>query len=60
MSKISVDIEYIKSGLQKIGYEISDCIERENNGKQRRPDVHFALSSTVNVLFLSVLAIPSG
>ncbi len=33
MSKISVDIEYIKSGLQKIGYEISDCTERENNGK---------------------------
>ncbi len=34
MSKISVDIEYIKSGLQKIGYEISDCTERENNGKK--------------------------
>ncbi len=32
MSKISVDIEYIKSNLKNIGYEISDCIERENNG----------------------------
>lgn len=33
MSKISVDIEYIKSNLNNIGYEISDYIERENNGK---------------------------
>lgn len=33
MSKISVDIEYIKEQLKNIGYEISDCIERENNGK---------------------------
>ena len=32
MSKISVDIEYIKSNLKNIGYEISDCIKRENNG----------------------------
>ena len=32
MSKISVDIEYIKSNLRNIGYEISDCIARENNG----------------------------
>lgn len=32
MSKITVDIEYIKSNLQNIGYEICDCIERENNG----------------------------
>ncbi len=32
MSKISIDIEYIKTSLKNIGYEISDCIERENNG----------------------------
>ena len=32
MTKISVDIENIKNGLHEIGYEISDCIERENNG----------------------------
>ena len=32
MSKVSVDIEYIKSKLNDIGYEISDCVERENNG----------------------------
>lgn len=33
MSKISVDIEYIKDNLRHIGYEISDCVEKENNGK---------------------------
>lgn len=33
MSKISIDIEYIKTSLMNIGYKISDCIERENNGK---------------------------
>lgn len=32
MSKINIDIEYIKEQLQNIGYEISDCIERKNNG----------------------------
>lgn len=32
MSKISVDIESIKADLHNIGYEISDCIQRENNG----------------------------
>ncbi len=32
MAKITVDIEHIKNGLNSIGYEISDCIERENNG----------------------------
>lgn len=32
MSKISIDIDYIKNGLSDIGYKISDCIERENNG----------------------------
>lgn len=32
MTKITVDIEYIKDQLNKIGYEISDCIQRENNG----------------------------
>ena len=32
MTKIIVDIEYIKDQLKKIGYEISDCIHRENNG----------------------------
>lgn len=36
MSKISVDIDYIKNGLESIGYIISDCIERENNGKNRQ------------------------
>lgn len=33
MSKISIDIEYIKERLHNIGYEICDCIERENNGQ---------------------------
>ena len=32
MAKISIDIEYIKSCLSNIGYKISDCIEKENNG----------------------------
>lgn len=32
MTKITVDIKYIKDQLKKIRYEISDCIQRENNG----------------------------
>lgn len=32
MSKISIDIEYIKTCLENIGYLISDFITRENNG----------------------------
>jgi len=32
MTKISIDIESIKTAIEEIGYEISDCIERENNG----------------------------
>lgn len=32
MSKINIDIGYIKDQLQNIGYEVSDCIKRENNG----------------------------
>lgn len=32
MSKVSIDIEYVKTSLINIGYKISDCIERENNG----------------------------
>lgn len=32
MAKVSIDIEYVKESLSKIGYVISDCIERENNG----------------------------
>lgn len=32
MSKVSIDLEYIKTSLSNIGYIISDCIERENNG----------------------------
>lgn len=32
MSKITIDLELIKSALTEIGYEISDFIERENNG----------------------------
>lgn len=32
MSKISIDIDYIKDGLTDIGYKISDCVVRENNG----------------------------
>ena len=32
MSKINIDIEYIKNQLQNIGYEVSDCVEKENNG----------------------------
>ena len=33
MSKITIDIEYVKDCLSEIGYQISDCIEKENNGK---------------------------
>lgn len=33
MSKISIDIDYIKNNLRNIGYKISDCIEKVNNGK---------------------------
>ncbi len=33
MAKISIDIEHIKTGLHEIGYEISDCIQKGNNGK---------------------------
>ena len=33
MAKISIDIEYIKNSLHDMGYEISDFVERENNGK---------------------------
>ena len=32
MAKISIDLDYVKDSLSKIGYIISDCIERENNG----------------------------
>ena len=51
MSKISVDIEYIKSGLQKIGYEISDCTERENNGKNWQFSVDFQYLEYQSVSF---------
>lgn len=33
MSKVTIDVEYIKDNLKKIGYEISDCDVKENNGK---------------------------
>jgi len=32
MAKITIDIETIRQSLSDIGYEISDLIERENNG----------------------------
>ena len=32
MAKVSIDIDYVKDSLLRIGYVISDCIERENNG----------------------------
>lgn len=32
MSKITIDIKYVKESLEKIGYIISDFIERDNNG----------------------------
>ena len=32
MAKITIDIEQIKKGLEKIGYIISDTIEKNNNG----------------------------
>lgn len=32
MSKITVDINYVKDSLKKIGYIVSDCVERNNNG----------------------------
>ena len=31
--KINVDIEDIKRQLEKIGYNISSCVEKNNNGK---------------------------
>lgn len=33
MSKINIDLNYIKEGLTNIGYVISDFDEKENNGK---------------------------
>lgn len=33
MSKINVDIDSIKNNLEKIGYVINECIEKDNNGK---------------------------
>ena len=33
MSKINIDIADIQQSLQNLGYEINDCIERENHGK---------------------------
>ncbi len=33
MAKINIDIEDILQSLRYIGYEINDCIERENNGR---------------------------
>lgn len=32
MAKITIDIDYVKKSLSDIGYVISDCLERENNG----------------------------
>ncbi len=32
MTKINVDIDYIKNNLSMIGYEINDCVKRDNNG----------------------------
>jgi len=32
MAKISIDIEYVKCALTEMGYVISDCIEKDNNG----------------------------
>ena len=32
MSKISIDIDYVKEALANIGYIVSDFIERDNNG----------------------------
>lgn len=32
MAKISIDIEYVKCALTEMGFVISDCIERDNNG----------------------------
>ena len=33
MSKLNIDIDDIVLSLQRIGYVVNDCIERENNGK---------------------------
>lgn len=33
MSKITVDVDYVRECLRKIGYIVSDCVERDNNGK---------------------------
>ncbi len=49
MSKISVDIELIKTSLKNIGYEISDCIERENNGKNWQ--VKFSNSGAIVTIY---------
>lgn len=32
MAKVSIDIEYIKSSLENMGYRISDVVVRENQG----------------------------
>lgn len=49
MSKISVDINYIKEGLTNIGYVISDFDERENNGKNWQ--IKFSNSGAVVTIY---------
>lgn len=49
MSKITVNIENIKKNLQDIGYEISDCIEHDNNGKNWQ--LKFCNSSAIVTIY---------
>lgn len=49
MSKINVDLNYIKEGLTNIGYIISDFDEKENNG--RNWQIKFSNSGAVVTIY---------
>lgn len=49
MSKITVDINYVKDSLKKIGYIVSDCVEGYNNG--RNWQLKFSNSSAIVTIY---------
>lgn len=49
MSKITVDINYIKDSLEKIGYIVSDCVEGDNNGQNWQ--LKFSNSGAIVIIY---------
>lgn len=49
MSKITVDMDYIKDSLGEIGYIVSDCVERDNNGQNWQ--LKFSNSSAIVTIY---------